>query len=83
MSSHELLNDPVDVHVDFSGRRVRPTCVRWGARDYPMEKVNLIHSTNEGETKIFYFSVSDKTTFMKLRLDTQNLEWRLVEIYSE
>lgn len=48
-----------------------------------MEKVNLIHSTNEGETRIFYFSVSDKTTFMKLRLDTQNLEWRLVEVYSE
>ena len=67
MSSHELLNDPVDVRVEFSGRRVRPSCVRWGARDYPMEKVNLIHSTNEGETRIFYFSVSDKTTFMKLR----------------
>jgi hypothetical protein len=83
MPVHEILNDLVDVRVDFAGRRVKPTSVRWGSREYPMERVNLIHSTKEGETRIFYFSVSDKSTFMKLRLDTSILEWRLVEIYSE
>jgi hypothetical protein len=83
MSTHELLHDPVDVRVEFSGHRVRPTCVRWGTRDYPMERVNLVHSTKEGEARIFYFSVSDNTTFMKLRFDTQTLEWRLVELYTE
>jgi len=83
MPVHEILNDLVDVRVDFAGRRVKPTSVHWGSREYPMERVNLIHSTKEGETRIFYFSVSDKTTFMKLRLDTSILEWRLVEIYSE
>lgn len=83
MPIHEILNDPVEVQVEFSGRRVRPTCVKWGTKQYPMERVNLVHSTREGETRVFYFSISDNTTFMKLRLDTQSLEWRLVEIYSE
>ena len=48
-----------------------------------MKKVNLVHSTNEGEKRIYFFSVSDDTSFMKLRLDTGALEWRIVEFYSE
>lgn len=80
---HELLNDPVEVQVDFQGRRVRPTHVRWGGRTYAMQRVNMVHTTREGTKCIYYFSVSDTANFMKLRLDTETLEWRLVEIYSE
>ena len=80
---HDLVNDPVDVSVDFHGKRVRPTSVRWGNRSYAMDKVNMVHTTQEGTKRIYYFSVSDNANFMKLRLDTETLEWRLVEIYSE
>ncbi len=80
---HEILNDPVDVTVNFCERRVRPTLVHWGGRAYKMERVNLVHGIREGAKRIFYFSVSDDTNFMKLRLDTETLEWRLVEVYSE
>lgn len=83
MSVHELLNEPVDVRVEFSGKRIHPTHVHWGKRTYVMKKVNLVHGTNEGEKRIYYFSVSDDTSFMKLRLDTGTLEWRIVEFYSE
>ncbi|MCR4311883.1 MAG: hypothetical protein NUV56_01230 [Candidatus Uhrbacteria bacterium] len=80
---HEILNDPVEVVVDFCGKRVRPTTVRWGGQTYAIERVNLVHGVREGTKRIYYFSVSDKTNFMKLRLDTEMLEWRLVEIYTE
>ena len=80
---HEYLNDPVDVTVDFIGNRVRPKTVRWDDRVYKMEKVNLIHPTKEEGKQVFYFSVSDNDNFMKLRLDTINLEWRLVELYTD
>ena len=80
---HEYLNDPVDVTVDFIGNRVRPKTVRWDDRVYKMEKVNLIHPTTEEGKQVFYFSVSDNDNFMKLRLDTINLEWRLVELYTD
>ena len=80
---HEYLNDPVEVTVDFSGRRVRPKEVRWCNRTYPLQRVNLVHGAREGMKRIFYFSVSDKANFMKLRFDTESLEWRLVELYAD
>lgn len=80
---HEILNDPVDVDVTFHGKRVHPTHVVWSGRTYAMDHVNLVHCVREGTKRIFYFSISDKTTFMKLKLDTELLEWRLVEMYTE
>ncbi|HAP66090.1 MAG: hypothetical protein UU40_C0007G0042 [Candidatus Uhrbacteria bacterium GW2011_GWD2_41_121] len=80
---HEYLNDPIDVTVDFIDSRVRPRSVCWDNRVYAMKNVNLVHSTNEEGQHIFYFSVSDDTNFMKLRLNTKNLEWRLVELYTD
>jgi hypothetical protein len=79
---HEFLNDPIDVAVDFSGLKVRPQKVRWGSKTYDIQKTNLVHGAREGQKRIFYFSVSDSANFMKLRLDTETLEWRLVEVYS-
>lgn len=80
---HEYLNDPVEVTVDFFGRRVRPREVSWGNRRYPLTRVNLVHGAREGAKRIFYFSVSDSANFMKLRFDTETLEWRLVEVYAD
>ena len=48
-----------------------------------MQNVNLVHGAREGDKRIFYFSISDQTNFMKLRLDTETLEWRLVELYTD
>ncbi|MDP2631139.1 MAG: hypothetical protein Q8P30_00010 [Candidatus Uhrbacteria bacterium] len=80
---HELLNDPIDVNVDFTGKRVRPKRVFWDNRAYNITTVNLVHSAHEGTKRIFYFSVSDSCNFMKLRLDPEILEWRLVELYTD
>lgn len=80
---HQLLNDPIDVTVEFNGKRIHPKNVRWGRNSYQMNSVNLIHGAKEGRKQIYYFSVSDNTNFMKLRLDTETLEWRLVEIYTD
>ncbi|MBU0645987.1 hypothetical protein KJ611_00720 [Patescibacteria group bacterium] len=80
---HQLLNDPVDVIVSFSDNRVRPKKLRWDQREYEIKQVNLIHTATEGAKRLFFFSVSDETNFFKLRLDTELLEWRLVELYTE
>ncbi len=80
---HTYLNDPVDVTVDFANKRIRPRDVRWDGKTYTMQTVNLVHGAREGAKRIFYFSVSDDANFMKLRLDTETLEWRLVELYTD
>ncbi len=82
MYMHEYMNDPVEVTVDFFGRRVRPREVQWCNRRYPLTRVNLVHGAREGTKRVFYFSVSDAVNFMKLRFDTETLEWRLVEMYT-
>lgn len=80
---HEYINDPIDVTVDFIGNKVRPRKIRWDNQVYTIKKVNLIHPTNEDGQQVFYFSVSDNSNFMKLRLNTKSLEWRLVELYTD
>ncbi len=80
---HQILNDPIDVSVKFIGKSVMPSNIHWDNRLYKMKTLNLVHEVREGERKIFYFSVSDNMNFMKLRLDTETLEWRLVEIYTD
>lgn len=79
---HEFLNEPVDVAVTFAGKRIRPQKVRWGTQTYDIETTNLVHGAREGQKRVFYFSVSDAVNFMKLKLDTETLEWRLVEVYA-
>jgi hypothetical protein len=81
--THQKYNEPVDVLASFTKRSAVPHAIKWGRRRYNVEKVNLVHVANEGRSKIFYFSVSDKLNFFKLRFDAGNLEWRLLELYSE
>jgi len=80
---HEILNDPIEVRVDFTQNHVRPRVVTWGSTVFQPTLVNLIHQSREGEQMIFYFSVSDDAHFLKLRFNPQNMQWRLVEIYSD
>jgi galactose mutarotase-like enzyme len=74
------LNDPIDVVVSFAHNRVQPRVMRWNGREYKIERVNLVHSAREGAKRLFFFSVSDSTNAFKLKLDTDLLEWRLVEL---
>ena len=78
---HQLLNEPIDVTVDFRGARPRPHRVIWGGRTYDIQRVNFIHAVQEGRKRIYYFSVSDNANFMKLRFDTETLRWNIAEIY--
>jgi hypothetical protein len=80
---HEILNDPVDMLVSFSDNRITPKRMRWNMRDYDIKTVNLVHTAREGSKKVFFFSVSDLSTYFKLRLDPEFLEWRLVEMYAD
>ena len=78
----EWVTEPVAVRVDFCGKRVIPRAMHWNNKLYAIRSVNMVHSTNEGRRKLFYFSVSDTTNYFKLQLDTSSLEWKLVELYS-
>lgn len=78
----ERINERVDVisvYQRLSGKII-PARIRWSGRDFTITKVGFHHTVHEGRTLFHIFSVTDGTTFFKLRLNTENLHWTLEEV---
>jgi hypothetical protein len=81
MNHFETINEPIETLVVYKKGRTIPYLFKWHGRSYRIEKINLVHTDAEGESRIFYFSVSTSSGAYKLRFDSSNLEWQLAEIY--
>lgn len=57
-----------------------PSSLYWRGRRYTVRTVGLHHIVREGRTLIHMYSVTDGTTFFRLRLDTETLSWKLLEV---
>jgi hypothetical protein len=79
----EYINEPVEIRVDFCGRRVIPRVMNWNNKLYTIRSINAVHQSPHGSSQRFFFSVSDRLNYFKLQLDTANLEWRLLEMYAD
>jgi len=77
----EQINEPVEVGVLFKQGKTLPLKFFWHGREYLIKTVNLSYSSWEGRTKFYYFAVSDSVNYFKLKFDTQNLNWTLLESY--
>lgn len=82
----ELL-EPVDVWVLFTktgsprgGAGLQPSIFFWKGRQIKVEKVNLVHTTHNGSTLDYHFSVSSGGNFYRLGFDTSKLKWVLEAI---
>ena len=82
---YDHINETVEVLVDFRWPRVQPKLIRWNQRNYPIERIDFVHTAKEGETRMYYFTVSDigSANVFKLQFNTESLEWRLLEIYTD
>jgi hypothetical protein len=80
---HEQLDEPIDVMVSFAGTKVKPTVFLRQGRQYHIDKVNMVYTSKEEGTKVYYFSVSNSSHYFKLRFNPATLLWRLQEIYWE
>lgn len=78
----EFINESVSVNLLFNHfkRSVMPTSLYWRGRRYAITKVGLHHFLREGRVLVHVFSVTDGTTFFRLRFDTETLGWKLLEI---
>ena len=72
------------VSVDLLSNHVKkcayPWILKWRGVMYRITKVGFHHTVREGKTLIHVFSVTDGTTFFKLQLDTETLQWKLLEV---
>lgn len=80
---YEKINEPIEVVAEFGKRSLRPYVFRWQGREYEIKDVNFIHSAPKGKGMLFYFSVSDDTNYFKLCFNSQDLSWKLEEMYTE
>lgn len=80
----ETIDEAVSVQF-FSNhlkRSAGPVYLYWQGRRYTIQKVGLHHTVKEGNTLMHVYSVTDDTTFFKLSFNTENLQWKLLEIDS-
>jgi hypothetical protein len=80
---HETINQTIQVAVLFKNGQAIPLKFMWHGREYSVRTVNLSYSQFEGRSKIYYFAVSDNSNYFKLRFNSQDLGWTLVETYVE
>jgi hypothetical protein len=80
---YETINQNVHVAALFKAGQAIPLKFLWNGREYPVKKVNLSYTKYEGRSKIYYFAVSDNSNYFKLRFNSEDLSWVLVETYVE
>lgn len=73
------INESVSVNL-VSGN---PKWVLWHGRNYKIDKIGLHHTYRQGRTLYHVFSATTGSLFFRLVLNTDNLSWRLEEIFDE
>lgn len=74
------INEPINVWVFFKGNLIQPHSFFWHSRQIKVEKINLVHTSKEGASVFYHFSVSSGGNFYRLRLDTTKMNWILEAI---
>ncbi len=77
------MNQIIDEKVDVVLANSTPLSIHWRNRDYKITKVGLRHDYLEGKTLVHVFSLLSNDLFLKLKFNTKNLTWNLMETYQE
>lgn len=80
----EIIDERVSVGLMSNHLKgsVMPVALYWRGRRYQLTKLGLHHMTREGRALLHIFSVTDGTMFFKLALDSESLQWKLLEVDS-
>lgn len=78
----QKISESVSVSLTFDHvkKSIFPKKVLWNGRVYEVTKVGLHHTYREGTTLYHIFSVATETLFLRLKLNTDNLYWKLEEV---
>ena len=76
-------NIPTDVIAGFTKEGAKPLVFKYAGKKWVVEKVNLVYEQRTGDGKLVYFSVTSQSNYFKLVFETNNLRWRIEEVYHE
>lgn len=71
------IQEPINVWVFFKNNLIQPYSFFWRAREIKIEKINLIHTSKNGASVFYHFSISSGGNFYRLKFDTNRLRWTL------
>lgn len=71
------LSEPINVWVFFQKTQITPYVFFWKNRRIKIDKVNLVHTTLNGSSNVYHFSVSSGGNFYRLAFDLKRLKWFL------
>ena len=77
------LSEPITVWAYFENGTVKPHTFFWKKRQIKVEKINLVHTTKNGFTPAYHFSVSSGGNFYRLAFDLESLKWFLEAVEEE
>lgn len=81
----ETINESVSVILwsNHITNKMAPYSLYWHGKRYLITTVGLHHTERFGRVLTHIFSVTDGTTFFKLKFDTETLGWKLLEVTDE
>lgn len=72
--------EPINVWVFFKKNLIEPYLFFWKGRSIKVDKINLVHTSKNGASLFYHFSVSAGGNFYRLRFDSSTLQWFLEEV---
>ncbi|OGY42407.1 MAG: hypothetical protein A2Y82_04670 [Candidatus Buchananbacteria bacterium RBG_13_36_9] len=77
------LNEQIEVITKFTKQGAQPAVFKYAGKKWVVEKINLVYEKKTGDGKLVYFSVTSQGNYFKLVFETNNLKWRIGEVYHE
>lgn len=71
------IQEPVDVWVLFQKSKIQPSVFFWHGRQIKIDKINLVHTSKNGASLFYHFSVSSGDNFYRITFDTNKMKWIL------
>lgn len=68
--------EPISVWAFFD-KSIEPRLFFWHGRKIKIDKINLVHTSKNGSSVFYHFSVSAGGNFYRLKFDAQKLKWFL------
>lgn len=77
------LSESINVWAFFKNTKITPYVFFWKKRRIKVDAVNLVHTTNEGNSLIYHFSISANGNFYELAFHLSKLKWFLEAVEEE
>ncbi len=74
------IQEAINVWVFFEKNLIKPHLFFWHGRQIKIDKINLVHTSKNGQSLFYHFSVSSGGNFYRLKFDTNKMVWILEEV---